>query len=107
MKALLFSLALVVSLSAAQSTQTFTGIISDEMCGNSHASMRMGPTDAECATTCVMVHDTFYILWDGKEAWILSDQTTPEAFAGKKVTVIGRQDVKTKTIQVEKITAAK
>ena len=44
---------------------------------------------------------------DGKEAYTLSDQKTPEKFAAKKVTVIGTLDVKTKKIQVESITAAK
>jgi hypothetical protein len=37
----------------------------------------------------------------------LSDQRTPEKFAAKKVIVTGTLDAKTKTIQVESITAAK
>jgi hypothetical protein len=47
-----------------------------------------------------------YVLYTGKEAFDLSDQKTPEKFAGKKVTVTGTVDAKTKAIKVESITAA-
>jgi hypothetical protein len=69
--------------------------------------MRMGPTDAECTIACVSAHGASYVLYNGKEAWTLSDQTTPEKFAGKKVVVIGTQDPKTKTIKVQSISLAK
>jgi len=69
--------------------------------------MRMGPTDAECAIACVGVHDAQYGLYDGKALYTLSDQRTPEKFAAKKVTVTGTLDVRTRTIQVESIAAAK
>jgi hypothetical protein len=69
--------------------------------------MRMGPTDAECTIACINEHGAEYVLYDGKEAYTLSDQKTPEKFAAKKVTVVGTLDVKTKKIQVESITAAK
>ena len=67
--------------------------------------MRMGSTDAECTIACVIAHGAMYVLYDGKEAYTLSDQQTPEKFAGKKVTVTGTLDAKTKTIQVDSITA--
>jgi hypothetical protein len=67
----------------------------------------MGPTDAECTIACVMVHGASYVLYDGKEVYTLSDQKTPEKFAGQKVTVRGTLDAKTKTIRVDSITAAK
>ena len=41
-----------------------------------------------------------YVLWDGEQADTLSDQTAPEMFAGKKVTVMGTLDAKTNTIKV-------
>ena len=70
-----------------------------------------GPTDAECTVACVLAHGALYVLYDGKEVYTLSDQTTPEKFAGKKVTVTGTLDAKTKTIHmdnsVDSITAAK
>jgi hypothetical protein len=67
----------------------------------------MGPTDGECAIACIDAHGAAYILYDGKQAYTLSDQRTPEKFAGQKVRVIGTLNTKTKTIQVDSITVAK
>jgi hypothetical protein len=98
----------VVGLSAAQGTQTFNGVITDHFCANgSHAQMRMGPTDAECVRACIISHDAMYVLFDGKNAYTLSDQKTPEKFAAQRVSVVGTLDSKTKTIRVDSITAAK
>jgi hypothetical protein len=97
-----------VSLSAAQSPRTFTGLITDEMCPTgSHSHMRMGPNDAECTKACVMAHASLYVLYDGKSAYVLSDQKTPEQFAAQKVRVVGTLAAKTKTIRVESIAAAR
>jgi len=98
----------VSALSAAQGKQTFTGTITDNMCARGgHAQMRMGPTDAECTTACVSAHGATYVLYDGKEVYALSDQRTPEKFAGQKVRVTGTLDAKTKTIRVDSISASK
>ena len=94
-------------LSAGQA-KTFTGTITDDMCaGAGHAAMRMGPTDAECTVACVMAHGAAYVLLDGKDVYRLSDQRTPEKFAGQRVRVTGTLDAKTKTIRVEAIAAAR
>jgi hypothetical protein len=107
MKPLVLSLVVVAALSARQETRTFTGVITDDMCAyTGHASMRMGPTDAECTRACVSAHGATYVLLDGKDVYALSDQRTPEAFAGQKVRVTGALDAKTKTIQVKAISAA-
>lgn len=95
-------------LSAAPVKQKFTGVITDGMCANGdHSGMRMGPTDAECTTACVSAHGAEYVLWDGKNSWTLSDQTTPEKFAGKKVVIMGSADSQKKTLQVGSIAEAK
>ena len=108
MKPLIFSLLIIAALAAAQDKQRFTGTITDSMCAEAdHSRMRMGPTDAECTIACVSAHDAMYVLYDGKEVYTLSDQQTPEKFAGKKVTVTGTLDARTRTIQVDSITAAK
>jgi uncharacterized protein DUF5818 len=108
MKHLISSLLVVVAVSAAQRKQTFTGTITDNMCAKAgHAQMRMGPTDAECTTACVSAHGATYVLYDGKEVYALGDQRTPEKFAGQKVRVTGTLDAKTKTIQVDSISASK
>jgi hypothetical protein len=104
----LLSLLAIAALAAPPDQQTFTGIITDSMCSTAdHARMQMGPTDAECTIACIMEHDAMYVLYDGKDIYTLSDQRTPEKFAGKKVRVTGVLDAKTKTIQVDSITAAR
>jgi len=105
-KPLVLSLLLVAALSARQQSQTFTGVITDDMCAyTGHAAMKMGPTDADCTRACVEAHGAKYVLLDGKTVYGLSDQQTPETFAGSKVTVTGTFDAKTKTIQVKSIRA--
>ena len=72
MKPVVLGLFLVTVLSAAQDKQTFTGIITDEMCPlGTHAHMRMGPTDAECVRACVTSHDSAYVLYDGTSAYVV------------------------------------
>jgi hypothetical protein len=108
MKPLIVTFLVIGALAAAQGKQTFTGIITDDMCADGdHARMRMGPTDAECTEACVLAHGAAYVLYDGKTAYELSDQTTPQKFAGKRVTVVGTMDAKAKTIHVDSIAAAK
>ena|SRR3990172_7556800 len=108
MNHLVLSLLAVSALSAAQGKQTFTGIITDNMCAKAgHSRMRMGPTDAECTIACIKAHDATYVLYDGKDVYTLSDQRMPEKFAAQKVRVIGTLDAKTKTIKVDSIAAEK
>lgn len=103
-----FALLAIVGLSAAQSKQTFTGTVTDDVCARAdHSQMRMGPTDAECAAACIDAHGAMYVLYDGNNAYTLSDQRTAAKFAAQKVKVTGTLDSKTRTIRVESITAAK
>jgi len=102
-RALVF-LVLCLAALAAGAKRKITGVITDSMCATGdHSGMRMGPTDAECTKACVDAHGATYVLYDGRSAWNLSDQKMPEAFAGKKVTVTGTVDEKTKTIQLVSI----
>ncbi len=108
MKSLTLTLLIITTLSAAQAKRQFTGTITDSMCAEAdHSRMRMGATDADCTIACISAHGALYVLYDGKQAYTLSDQTTPEKFAGKKVTITGTLDAKTSTIQVDSIAAAK
>jgi len=92
------------ALTLAQAKQTFTGTITDSGCADAnHSHMRMGSNDAECTLACVDAHGASYVLYDGKTSYTLTDQKTPEKFAGKKVTVTGALDSKTKTIKVDSI----
>jgi len=112
MRRLFFGILIIGSLALvpgkAQGQRKFTGVITDSMCSSAdHKSMRMGPTDADCTVACVMAHGALYVLYDGKEVYTLSDQTSPEKLAGKKITVTGTLDAKTMTIKVASIAAAK
>ena len=107
MKRLTVGVLAMAALSAAPAKQIFNGIVTDDMCTAGHASMRMGPTDAECTIACISAHGATYVLSVGKKVYTLSDQRAPERFAGQKVRVVGSVDAKTKTIQVSSITAAK
>jgi hypothetical protein len=84
--------------------ETFTGTITDTMCGAKH-DMMAGQPDAECVKMCVKGSDQ-YALFDGKNVFKLSDQTKPANFAAKKVKVTGTLDPKTKTIKVTSIAPA-
>jgi hypothetical protein len=107
MKFLLFCVFLA-SLASAQSTLKFTGVVTDSLCPRGdHSQMKMGSNDAECTLACIEAHGASYVLYDGKETYNLSDQKTPEKFAGKKVTVAGTLDTKTKTIHMDSMTAVK
>jgi hypothetical protein len=106
MKYFILNLVAVAVLSAVPDTQTFTGTIIDDICAkDGHDQMRMGPTDGECTIACIDVHGASYVLLDGKNIYELSDQQTPEKFAGNKVKVLGTLDAKSKKIQVDSITA--
>jgi len=108
MQYLLLSLLAVAALFAQQGKQTFTGIITDDECPMAnHSRMHMGATDAECAKACVRAHSGSYVVYDGKDNYTLSDQEKAEDFAAQKVTVVGALDAKTKTIQVDSITAVR
>ena len=108
MKLLLFSLLAIAALAAAPGKQTFSGVITDSMCARGdHSKMQMGPTYGECTIACIREHGATYVLYDGKHAYDLSDQQTPEKFAGKRVTITGTLNAKTYTIQVDSIAAAK
>jgi hypothetical protein len=98
----------VSAFSAASAAETFTGTITDDMCARGdHSGMQMGPNDAECTKSCVILHDAEYVLFDGKAVYVLSDQKLPEKFAGQRVHVTGTLDSKTKKIKVESITASR
>jgi hypothetical protein len=89
---------------AAVSEQTFTGVITDSMCGANHSMMNIHP-DAVCVRECVKSGSVKFSLNDGKNTWKLSDQATPASFAGKRVRVTGVLFGKTGIIQVSKIEA--
>jgi hypothetical protein len=104
--ALLF-VAVAVAIVAAPGTQTFTGVITDTMCGANHEMMHVTPY-SKCVRECVKMDPAKYkyALYDGKNVYTLSDQKSPEAFAAQKVKITGSLDQDSKVIQVDKIERA-
>jgi hypothetical protein len=92
-------------LLGAAAKQTFTGVITDTMCGADHSQMGTKP-DAKCVRECVK-EGSKYALLVGNNVYTLSDQKTPDKYAGAKVKVTGTLDAKTGILAVEKIEPAK
>jgi len=89
---------------AADKPQTFTGKVSDAMCGAHH--MMAGASDADCTRACVkqgskyalVVGDTVYTLEGGDAAML-------DKLAGQNATITGT--LKGRTIAVASVTPAK
>ena len=96
------------SMFAAGTARTFTGVVTDSMCGANHEMMQVTP-ESKCVRDCVRMDPNKYkyALYDGKQVYILSDQQAPEKFAAQKVIVRGTLDQKTNTIRVESIAPSK
>ncbi len=90
-------------LTGAAPQQVFTGVITDAMCGKDHVMMKVAP-DSRCVAECAK-GGSKYALFDGKNVYTLSDQKTPEQFAGQRVTISGTLYEKTKILKVDSITA--
>jgi hypothetical protein len=100
-KITLFFFTACLTLAPAQ-TKTFTGVVTDEMCGMDHKMMNISP-DAKCAAECVKMGSK-YVLVDGKNVYQLSDPAASAKFAAKKVKVSGT--LSGKIITVKSIEAA-
>jgi hypothetical protein len=99
--------AVMFAFALALSAETFTGVITDSMCGRNHSGMGVRPTE-KCVREC-MKHGKHvkYVLDDGKSFYKLSDQETPAKYAAQKVKVTGKLYAKTGIITVEKIEPVK
>jgi len=97
------SAALSVGAAFAQSSQAISGTVTDAMCGAHH--MMQGKTPAQCTRECVRQGSDF-ALASGDKVYILKgDKSQFDKFAGQNVTVRGKVDGKTLT--VDSIAAAK
>jgi hypothetical protein len=103
MKTLLTFIAGAALAFGADAPKTFTGVITDAMCGKDHSMMGVKP-DSKCVLECVKAGSK-YALVVGDNVYELSDQKTPEKFAAQKVNVKGT--LNGKIIQVQSISAAK
>ena len=95
-------IAAIVFWAGAAWGETFTGVVTDTMCGARHG-MTKAPDD-QCIRMCVKGQFA-WALWDGESVWRLSDQKTSARYAARKVKVPGTRDGKAKTIRVSAIEA--
>lgn len=95
-------LSILVVVANAVPTQTFTGTVSDTMCGAKH--MLPGKTDAECTRECVKANSKYALVVD-KHVYTLAgapDELSP--LAGKRVRITG--EATGNTIKVQSIVVA-
>jgi hypothetical protein len=98
---------LLASVAAFSQERTFTGVITDSMCGADHTKMKITP-DSKCIHECVHSSDKIkFALYDGKQTYKLSDQARPAQFAGQKVRVSGMLYPQTGIIAVTRIELAR
>jgi hypothetical protein len=106
---LLRSFAAVLLLSAglfagSASDQTFTGTVSDIMCG-AHHTMMPGHPDADCVRACVKAGTDFALVVGDKVYTLKGNKSDLDKFAGQRATVSGK--LSGTTIQASSIAAAK
>ena len=82
MKTMFITITLAAALAAANSPKTFTGVITDTMCGKSHG-MTPGQPDDKCVAMCVKGTSSQYALYDGKFILKLSDQKMSAKYAAQ------------------------
>jgi len=102
MRSVILLAAAIATTIAAADQQTFTGVITDTMCGKSHG-MVAGQPDDKCVAMCVKGTSSQYALYDGQSVLKLSDQKTPSKYAAQRVKVTGTLNEKTQTIKVSSI----
>ena len=109
MKKTCFTLFAAGALLAQGPSKTYTGVITDTMCGADHKHMGVSPDD-KCVRECVKSGGgkwKYALLAEGGKIYVLSDQQTPERFAAQRVRVAGVLYEKTGILKVERIEAAR
>jgi len=71
MKTIAIAVSFVGLLMAADAQQSFTGVITDTMCGAKHEMMKDTP-DEQCVKMCLK-GSSDYALYDGREVWKFSN----------------------------------
>ena len=104
-------LGITAALGVGRAANTFTGQIMDSQCADmgSHDNMMKGEHAAnakECALACVKKGGK-YALYDptAKKAYALDNQKKAAAFAGQSVTITGKLDSSSDSIQISEIQA--
>jgi len=90
MRTLVVLLLLSLGLLAADSKdQTFTGTVSDTMCGARH-TMMPGLSDDQCVRACVKAGSDYALVVGSKVYTLKGSKADIDKFAGEKATVTGK-----------------
>ncbi len=85
-------------------TQTFIGVVTDNMCGKKHTMMPGNP-DSECVRACVNAGSKYALLVGDKVYTMSGDEKSFAALAGRKAKATG--ELKGDTVAVTSILAGK
>ena len=98
---------LLATAPALAAEQTWTGQISDSMCGAKHMSADLGkrPTDRDCTQACVQKGAQYVLAVSGKVYKLMNHDADLKAHAGHTVNLTG--DLTGDAIRVAKIEMAK
>lgn len=100
---LVFAGLLSGAILATAAPQSFSGVLTDDMCGAKH--MMPGKSDAECTRECVKAGSRYALAVGDKVYKLSGDAKQFDALAGQKVTLKG--EAQGNTIAVTSISAAK
>ncbi len=100
---LLLAVCFVLAKPGGDASKIYVGSIGDSMCGAKH--MMPGESDKDCTLGCIKEGSKYILIGPGGKIYQLSDQKSPEKFAGAKVNVTGT--LSGDVITVTSIAAAK
>jgi hypothetical protein len=97
------------SISAVAAQKTWTGQITDSMCGANHAAMGdMGKNPKDCAAACVKSGAKYAFVSDGKVFDLANqDFSDLKVHAGQSVTLTGELTSNGKAITISKLAPKK
>jgi hypothetical protein len=101
----LFALFVLGTYSLA-ATSTFTGILSDNMCGRKH-TMMMGRPDSECVRACIKARSRPALLVGNRVCTLEDNSREVDKFAGQRVIasgVLAKDNIHLQTIGPVKLT---
>ncbi len=99
----LLGVILFAGLALMAAPQTFTGVVTDSMCGKKH-TMMPGKPDSECVRACVKAGSKYALVVGDKVYTMSGDAKSFDALAGQKAKVTG--ELKGDTIAVTSIAAS-
>jgi hypothetical protein len=95
------AMALLIVGPAFAAEQTWTGAISDKMCGADHKKMGGKMSDRDCTVACAKGGAPYVLVSDGKVYLLANREADLRTHAGHAVTVTG--EFKGDTIRVSKV----